>query len=305
MSEMRTTLLRLLGLLALMLGLGHSAHAATTIYGIRGTGGPAGTNDIVRIDPNTAASTVVYNNYPGGNAATIAQCPNGLLYYAINGGVNQLYVFNPQTPTVAPATVGTGLPDGALRMACSPGGVLYYMTENATLNLRIINTTTGTYTGAGVTVTGDGTGGDMAFNSSGTLYGFNNTFNLFTIPLGGGAVTNVGTGAVTGIGDPGIGLAFTDTNAIRVMTTDTPSFFSVNTATNPPTGTSLGTVPGGAATGDLASIEVPNPDLSITKSANISSVAYGLATPVVYTIVVTNSSAYRCRGPSPTHFLLP
>ncbi len=183
-------------------------------------------------------------------------------------------------------------------MACSPGGVLYYMTENAAINLRIINTTTGVFIGAGVTVTGaiEGTGGDMAFNSTGTLFGFNNTSNLFTIPLGGGVVTQVGTGAITGLTGSGIGLAFTDTDAIRVLTNASPGFYSVNTGTNPPSATSLGTPPGGAATGDLASINVPNPDLSITKSANVSSVASGVATAVVYTIVVTNSSAYRVSG---------
>jgi uncharacterized repeat protein (TIGR01451 family) len=295
MIDLRLKLLRLVALLALMLGVGHCAYAATTIYGIRGTA-TAGANDIIRLDPTTGAFTVVYNNYPGGNAATIAQCPSGLIYYAINTGVNQLYVFNPQTPTVAPATLGTGLPDGGLKMACSPGGVLYYLTEAATNNLHIISTTTGTYTGAAVTVTGEGAGGDMAFDSGGTLYGFNNTGNLFTIPLAGGAVTSVGTGAVTGLNGSGIGLAFDASNGIRVLTNGTPSFYSVNTGTNPPSATSLSTPPGGAATGDLASINVPDPDLSISKSANISSVAYGLATPVVYTIVVTNNSAYRVSG---------
>ena len=294
MSHLQSILLRLTALFALML-LGVAAHAATTIYGIRGTA-TAGANDIIRLDPTTGAFTVVYDNYPGGNAATIAQCPNGLIYYAINSGANQLYVFNPQTPTVAPATLGTGLPDGGLKMACSPGGVLYYLTEAATNNLHVISTVTGAYTGAAVTITGEGAGGDIAFNSAGTLFGFNNTGNLFTIPLGGGAVTAVGTGAVTGLTGSGIGLAFTDTDGIRVLTNGTPGFYSVNTGTNPPSATSLSSPPGGAATGDLASIDVPNPDLSITKSANISSVASGVATAVVYTIVVTNSSAYGVSG---------
>lgn len=297
MIKVQSTLLRLIALLALALALGvcHSAHAATTIYGIRGTA-TAGANDIIRLDPTTGAFTVVYDNYPGGNAATIAQCPNGLIYYAINSGANRLYVFNPQTPTVAPATLGPGLPDGGLKMACSPGGVLYYLTEAATNNLHIISTVTGNYTGAAVTITGEGTGGDIAFNSAGTMFGFSNTGNLFTIPLGGGAVTAVGTGAVTGLTGSGIGLAFTDTNGIRVLTNGSPGFYSVNTGTNPPSATSLSSPPGGAATGDLASINVPNPDLSITKGANISSVAPGVATAVVYTIVVTNSSAYRVSG---------
>jgi uncharacterized repeat protein (TIGR01451 family) len=283
-------------LLALLLAMTALAtQAATTIYGIRGTATP-GANDIIRLDPAAGAFTVVYDNYPGGNAATIAQCPNGLIYYAINTPPNQLYVFNPQTPAVAPAPVGTGLPDGSLKMACSPSGVLYYLTEAATNNLHIINTATGTYTGVAVTITGEGAGGDIAFDSSGTLYGYNNTDNLFTIPLGGGAVTPIGSGPITGVAGSGIGLAFTDTDAIRVLSNGTPGFYSVNTGTNPPSSTSLSSPPGGAATGDLASINVPNPDLSITKSANVSLVTPGVATPVVYTIVVTNSSAYPVAG---------
>ncbi|MBA2411895.1 MAG: DUF11 domain-containing protein, partial [Burkholderiaceae bacterium] len=289
------TALRFAALLALMLGIMSWSHAATTIYGIRGTA-TLGANDIIRLDPATGAFSVVYDNYPGGNAATIAQCPSGLIYYAIFAGANPLYVFNPQTPTVAPALLGPGLPQSALKMACSPGGVLYYMTEDATNNLRIINTATGSYTGAAVTVTGEGTGGDIAFNSTGTLYGFNNTNNLFTIPLGGGAVTPVGIGPVTGLNGAGIGLAFDASNGIRVLTNGAPGFYSVNTGTNPPSATALSTPPGGAATGDLASINVANPDLSITKSANVSSVASGVATAVVYTIVVTNSSAYPVSG---------
>ena len=295
MIDVRSTLLRLIGLLALMLGIGHAAHAGTTIYGIRGTA-TAGANDIIRLDPTTGAFTVVYDNYPGGNAATIAQCPNGLIYYAINTGVNQLYVFNPQTPTVAPATLGAGLPDGGLKMACSPGGVLYYLTEAATNNLHIISTVTGAYTGAAVTITGAGAGGDMAFDSGGTLYGFNNTWNLFTIPLAGGAVTAVGTGAVTGLTGAGIGLAFDATNGIRVLTNGAPGFYSVNTGTNPPSATSLSTPPGGAATGDLASINVADPDLSITKTADRRRVRASVATAVVYTIVATNNSAYAVSG---------
>lgn len=112
------------------------ADAATNIYGIRGNA-VAGVHDIIHVDPVTGAATTVYDDYPGGNAATIGQCPNGLLYYAINGAPNQLYVFNPQTPAVAPAALGTGLADGALKMACSPGGVLYYLTEALTSNLHI------------------------------------------------------------------------------------------------------------------------------------------------------------------------
>lgn len=281
-------------ILALALaGLAHTATAGTNIYGIRGTA-VAGVNNIIRVDSATGAATTVYANYPGGNAATIAQCPNGLIYYAINGGANQLYVFNPHTPAIAPTPVGGGLTDGALRMACSPGGVLYYFTETNTKNLHIIDTTTGAYSGAAVTVSGDGGGGDIAFNSAGTLYGFNNNNNLFTVPLGGGAVTNVGVGAVTGINGSGIGLAFDAGDNVRVLTDGSPNFYSVNTGGVTPSATSLATLPGGASTGDLASINAPNPDLSITKTDGKSVITPG--DPVTYTLQVGNASAYAVTG---------
>ena len=114
----------LFGLLALLCAVGHPTYAATNIYGLRGDA-VAGANNILRIDATTGTATAIFMAYPGGNAATLAQCPNGLLYYAINGGVNQLYVFNPQTPNVAPVTLGAGLPDGALKMACSPWNVAF------------------------------------------------------------------------------------------------------------------------------------------------------------------------------------
>lgn len=291
---MRTLRLALTALLPLLAAM--SAHAATTIYGIRGTGGPSGTNDIIRLDPANGAVTVVYDGYPGGNAATIAQCPNGLIYYASYSSPYRLYVFNPHTPGVAPVAVGSGLPDPSLKMACSPTGVLYYLTELTNNNLRIINTATGSYAPGAVTINGAGDGGDIAFNSSGTLYGYNNTHDLFTIPLGGGSVTRVGSGSISGINGSGIGLAFTDTNAVRVLSNGSPGFYSVNTATSRPSATSLSTPPGGSATGDLSSINVPNPDLSITKTANVSLVSPGVSTAVVYTIVVRNNSAYAISG---------
>ena len=278
---------------AALAGLACTAMAATDIYGIRGTA-VAGANNIIRIDATTGIATTIYTNYPGGNAATIAQCPNGLIYYAINAAPNQVYVFNPQTPAVVPTTLGTGLPDGALKMACSPGGVLYYLTEAGTNNLHIISTASGAYSGTAVTITGQGAGGDIAFNSGGTLYGFNNTNILFTIPLGGGAVTPIGAGAVTGVNGAGIGLAFDAGDNIRVLSNGAPNFYSVNTAGATPSATAIATLSGGNSTGDLASINVPNPDLSITKTDGKTVITPG--DPVTYTIVVSNASVYAVTG---------
>ena len=274
-------------------GLTCTAAAATNIYGIRGNA-VAGVNNIIRIDPATGAATTIYTNYPGGNAATLAQCPNGLIYYAINGVNNQLYVFNPYTQGIMPAALGPGLPDGALKMACSPSGVLYYLTEAATNNLHMVSTATGSYTGTAVTVLNTGAGGDIAFNSAGTLYLFNNANTLFTVPLAGGAAIPVGAGAVTGVNGSGIGLAFDASDNIRVLTNGSPNFYSVNTGGVTPSATALATLPGGAATGDLSSVNVPNPDLSITKTDGKSVITPG--DPVTYTLQVSNASTYAITG---------
>ncbi len=270
--------------------------AGTDIYGIRGNA-VAGVNNIIRIDSNTGVSTVVYTNYPGGNAATLALCPNGLIYYAINGGVNQLYVFNPLTPGVAPATLGAGLPDAALKMACSPSGVLYLLSEAVSSNLHIINTATGAYTGAVATITGTGSGGDIAFNSTGTMYILNNAGGFGTVPLAGGAVNYAGPGlgTVTGLNGSAIGLVFDAFDVPKALTNGAPNFYTLSGGT-PPVATALSTLAGGTTTGDLASINVPNPDLSITKTANLASVAPSTATAVVYTLVASNASVYPVTG---------
>jgi len=115
-----------------------------------------------------------------------------------------------------------------------------------------------------------------------------------TAPLSGAVAVPIGSGPVTGLNGSGIGLAFDASNSIRVLTNGGPNFYSVDTLANPPTGTSLATLPGGATTGDLASINVPNPDLSITKTDARTSIPAGSAQ--TYTIQVTNNSGYAVTG---------
>ena len=238
MSQLQSTLLRLIAMLALVLGIGHAAHAATTIYGIRGTA-TAGANDIIRLDPTTGALTVVYDNYPGGNAATIAQCPNGLIYYAIiwrRQSALRLQSANAHRSSRAawPRPARRRAKNGVFARRCL---VLPDRSRSTCASLIRPLALTRAPTSR---LPGWALGGDMAFNSAGTLFGFNNTNNLFTIPLGGGAVTPIGTGPVSGLGtNAGIGLAFNDTDAIRVLTNGSPGFYSVNTGTNPPSATAL------------------------------------------------------------------
>ena len=268
-----------------------AATAATTIYGIRGTA-TAGVNNIVRIDGSTGAATTVYTGYPGGDAAAMAQCPNGLIYYALTASPYQLYVFNPQTPAVAPVALGSGLTFGASRMACSPSGVLYYMADTilGLGNLFTINTTTGAISSTAVTVLLAPVAGDIAFNSTGTMYLLSTNNNLFTVPLGGGTVTTIG--AVSGLNGSALGLAFDASDVAKALTNGSPDFFTLSGTV----ATSLSTVPGGTSGGNLASVAVPNPDLSITTTSNVASVLASTATAVTYTLVVTNSSAYAVTG---------
>ena len=121
---------RLLVVLWTILLFATAAAAQNNIYHIRGNATP-GSNNIWQVNSATGAETLVYANYPGGNAATLAQRPSdGTIFYAINvaaGSNGDVYTFNPATPGVAPvrigslgATVGTGF-----RMAFDAAGTLH------------------------------------------------------------------------------------------------------------------------------------------------------------------------------------
>lgn len=267
------------------------AFAATDIYQIRGTPDL----DIFQLDPTTGVLSMIYNNYPGGSSATIAQRPSdGMLFYAINVANGQVYRFNPATPNIAPValtnTLGGAVPS-SLRMTFSPGGILYYLPDTGVL--YTINQTTGVAT-AGPTITGLGSGGDMAF-VGGTLYVINSNRQLFTAPVGGGAATLLGTVTFPGGITPAtLGLAVDNAGVLRVQTQNPSRAYTIplpSLAANTPVTLGGGTT----ATGDLASATVPDPNLSITKTSGVTSVYQG--GPVTYTIVVTNlTAAYAVTG---------
>ena len=278
---------------------GSWASAQTNIYHIRGNAS-AGSNNIWSVDATTGAETLVYANYPGGNAATVAQRPSdGMVFYAINpaGGSNgPVYSFNPATPGVAPillgslgGTVGTGF-----RMAFF-NNTLYYMPAGGgadTNTLYTVNQATGVATSV-ATITGTNNGGDMAFLGN-TLYIVDQNRNLFTATTAGGAATAVGTITFGGATPNTIGLAFDGAGRMLVQTVSATlggQFWSVTGTT----ATLISALGGGTtATGDMASANVPLPNLAITKTDGVTTVYRG--GPVTYTIVVTNSGTYTVTG---------
>jgi uncharacterized repeat protein (TIGR01451 family) len=277
-----------------------AASAQSAIYHIRGNA-TAGSNNLWYVNPATGAETLVYSNYPGGNAATLAQRPSdGMIFYAINptGGSNgPMYRFNPATPNIAPVllgSLGAGV-DTGFRMAFS-GATLYYMpaggdTDNDTL--FTVNQTTGAAT-AVATITGTNSGGDMAFNGA-TLYLVDQNRNLYTSTAGGGAATFVGTITFPGGATPNtIGMAFDGSGNMRLQTVSASAggqFWSVSGTT----ATLMSAIGGGgSATGDMSNATVPLPNLSITKTDGVTTVYRG--GPVSYTIVISNLGTYSVTG---------
>lgn len=297
---------RLLVLVFAVLLLGSVASAQTNIYQMRGDSDYG----IYVYNTTTNTETTVYQPYPvnpvGTNSATLAQRPSdGMLFYVMYTGANNpvMYRFNPATPNIAPVQVGSGLGGGvpsSLRMAFSPAGVLYYLPD--TRVLYTINPNTGVATSTGVMVSATVTsGGDMAFSSAGTLYVVTSSKLLFTVSTASGTATQVGN-AVINFPNPDpnatIGLAFDSGGRLLVQTQNVNNIYSValpvaNNAA--PQGTFVHAGDGDTgSTGDMASANVPAPNLSITKTDNVTTVYRG--GPVSYTIVVTNNSSYGVTG---------
>ncbi len=285
------------------------ASAQTNIYQLRGD------SDygiyVYNVPANT--NTNIYQPYPvlpaGSNSATAAQrASDGMLFYAMylpSAGNNpRLFRFNPATPNVAPVPIGTGLGatvPSSLRMAFSPSGTLYYLPD--TRLLYTINTTTGVATSTGVTIGSSTTitsGGDMAFNSAGTLHIITSAKTLWTANIGSGAVTQVGDEPVafTPSANATIGLAFNAAGQLLAQTQNPNNIYRIPLpvgATSTPTGVLVRAGDGDTgSTGDMASANVPAPNLTITKTDGVATVYRG--GPVTYTIVVTNSSAYPVTG---------
>lgn len=300
-----------LALVALLLfAFAQGASAQVNIYQLRGL------SDygiyVYNVPANT--NTTVYKPYPvttpgSTNSATLAQRPtDGMLFYVtyVQNVNNQvLYRFNPATPNIAPVPVGTGLGPAvpsSLRMAFSPSGTLYYLPD--TRILYTIDTTTGVAASTGITVgAAIGSGGDMAFNSAGTLYVVTSAKTLYTVSLVNGTATQVGNAAINFVNEnpqpnATIGLAFDSTGRLLAQTQSPNELYSVTLPVAANATPQANFVRNGdgdiGSTGDMASANVPAPNLSITKTDGVTNVYRG--GPVTYTIVVTNSSAYPVTG---------
>ncbi|HZF24986.1 MAG TPA: hypothetical protein VEZ88_01905 [Steroidobacteraceae bacterium] len=293
----RTTkrLYQLLALLTLVC-LTPIAHGASFIYEIRGDTG--GANNIWRIDPVAVSVSVAYTGYPGGNAATLAQCPNGFIYYTINVANGGVYRWNPATPATAPVLLGTlgGAIPGSFRFACSTTGTLYYMPDSGVL--YTINTITGAAT-AGPVVTGMGSGGDMAFNSAGVLYAINSSRQLFTAPIGGGAATLLGTVTFPGGITPAtLGLAFDSAGNLYTQTQNPTNLYRISGTTATLVTGLLG---GTTATGDLASAFLASPNITVGKAFAPSTIVTSVTSTLTVTLTNANTVALTAAAFSDTY----
>jgi uncharacterized repeat protein (TIGR01451 family) len=292
--------LRLLVVVFATLMFGSAASAQTNVYTIRGNATPGVTNNIWSVNLTTGVETVVYSNYLGGNAATLAQRPSdGMLFFSINATNGAVYRFNPATPNVAPVAIGNLGPtllgvnvSGGFRMAFSAAGILYYMigeTGNALVPDNNVVYTLDQNNGRATriaTVTGTNNGGDIAFSGS-TLYIIDQSKQRCTylgLPASG-AATGCSTIAVADVNS--IGIAFDSGGQLLLQTVANAKLYRNTSLITALSG-------GNTATGDMASANVPAPNLSITKTDNLSSVYRG--GPVGYTIVVTNNGTYPVTG---------
>ena len=228
----------------------------STIYAINNS-------NIYRINSANSVSTLVYSGIPLGNAAALAQCPDGMLYFSRRTSPYQLYRFNPNTPSVAPAVVGnTGI--DMIRMTCHPTtGVLYGM-PSLVGNLYILNTTTGAATAIPLTLPSDtppaAGSGDIGFDAEGTLYfagettsGSAATVRLWTINLITNSFENVG--AVTGLPAVANGIAFDDNGNVLLSLTGETRLYTVSTDGGAATAVGASTAMSEAVT-DLSSVNI-------------------------------------------------
>ena len=192
---------RIIGVLSVGIG-GLAVHPITgVLFGVTAPGG-AGLRNLVRIDPITAATTVVG---PIGlglfGIADLAFRGDGTLF-AWSENSDDLITIN--TTTGAGTIVGSaGISTFGSGLEFSPSGTLYLAGNGASGPLRTVNPSNGLTT-AGPTLTGAPFPGEpinaLTFHPDGRLFGVNlhfvtggvNPTNLVTINPTSGVVTNVG-----------------------------------------------------------------------------------------------------------------
>jgi len=169
--------------------------------------------------------TSQFTGYSGTASAAMAQrASDGMIFFITQVANGQVYTWNPSTPATAPVLLGT---TGAAvpyipRLAFSPGGVLFGVDTN-TADLYTINQSTGAATIVGA-LSGVPTnlGGDIGFGPDGILYMVAGT-TIYTVPLTGGAVTNLGV--ISGLSGAAsiVGMTFDANGRMLVEDDQTPA----------------------------------------------------------------------------------
>ncbi|MBZ5523328.1 MAG: right-handed parallel beta-helix repeat-containing protein [Acidobacteriia bacterium] len=170
--------------------------------------------------------TSQFANYSGTASAAVAQrASDGVIFFITQVANGAVSTWNPATPATAPVQIGT---TGAAvpyipRLAFSASGVLYGVDTN-TANLYTINQTTGAATVVGA-LSGVPTnlGGDIGFGPDGILYMVAGT-TIYTVPLGAGAVTSLGTiSGLAGGASAIVGMTFDASGRLLVADNQTPA----------------------------------------------------------------------------------
>jgi len=270
-------------LVALLLALPQVAHAQLQTYGINQT-------NIFTINTTTGAATSVRALTGGIKTAMAVRPSDGMIFYTIGvGGNDSVFRWDPAVPATAPVFLGrTGAGIAWMpRFAFSASGTLYGI-NTGTTQIYTINQATGAATASGAPLTGGGTGdGDMAFAPSGTLYMMVNK-KLYTVPLGGGAITLVGP--LGGIAGPDVtGLAFDARGRLLTSDQNNPATIYVVPLTAGPA-TALGSA--GFDLGDLGSVLAVDHRITKTHAGSFSQGQTG----ATYTITVLDSGNVATSG---------
>jgi uncharacterized repeat protein (TIGR01451 family) len=176
-------------------------------------------------------------------------------------------------------------------MAFNNAGTLYYMSGGGGADndrLYTVNQTTGQATPT-VNITGTGSGGDMAFNGN-TLYIMNQNRQLYSATVAGGAATSIGTVTFPGGATPGtIGLGVDGSRVLITTSTTASNLYAITLPSL--AASSVGALGGGTtATGDLSTIVITPPSITVTKTDGVTTTYQGAS--LTYTVVVTNSGTY-------------
>lgn len=277
-------MMRALRLVTLLAGMFFAASSGALAYVVYG---PT-INAIWGINPVSGSATKVYTfASPMTSIAAIAQRQSDGMIFFIDGntGNNNVYRWDPSTPSTAPVllgTTGTGVPYLPRLAFDTASGVLYAMDTNANPTIWTINTSTGAATSTGTSVSGlPSGGGDFVIDTDGTWYiAVGNT--LYKTAGMGGTPTTIGTVSSTGTIT---GLALGAGNTLVGSDSSTPSkVYLIDKTTATATNTN-NTINDTASVGDLAGIF--QSDLQLTKTDD-SGGSWTAGLTGNYTLTITN-----------------